>query len=190
MTEPSSVTLLNAVNNACTKCSGGSKPFLSTWERLFGTNRRCSQPRQTGGTRKPQISLLKFHVFLKMQVKENHKWWYKPHITREDAINLLKSQSPGTFIVRDSNSFPDSFGLALKVLLPSFYCSPFINSYQRFPIVSGDNSTSEWATAWQRSAEFRGAGQTHSLNITICSDSFSLHISKHYLPHCQLEGRI
>ena len=52
-----------------------------------------------------------------MQVKENHKWWYKPHITREDAINLLKSQSPGTFIVRDSNTFPDSFGLALKVLL-------------------------------------------------------------------------
>ena len=48
-------------------------------------------------------------------MKENHKWWYKPHITREDAINLLKSQSPGTFIVRDSNTFPDSFGLALKV---------------------------------------------------------------------------
>lgn len=51
-------------------------------------------------------------------VKENHKWWYKPHITREDAINLLKSQSPGTFIVRDSNTFPDSFGLALKVATP------------------------------------------------------------------------
>ena len=50
-----------------------------------------------------------------LQVKENHKWWYKPHITREDAINLLKTQNPGTFIVRDSNTFPDSFGLALKV---------------------------------------------------------------------------
>ena len=52
-------------------------------------------------------------------MKENHKWWYKPHITREDAINLLKSQSPGTFIVRDSNTFPDSFGLALKVFHPA-----------------------------------------------------------------------
>ena len=48
-------------------------------------------------------------------MKENHKWWYKPHITREDAINLLKTPNPGTFIVRDSNTFPDSFGLALKV---------------------------------------------------------------------------
>ena len=64
-----------------------------------------------------------------MQVKENHKWWYKPHITREDAINLLKSQSPGTFIVRDSNTFPDSFGLALKVLLTNF------QPLSRFPIV-------------------------------------------------------
>ena len=62
---------------------------------------------------------LKFYSGFFLQVKENHKWWYKPHITREDAINLLKSQSPGTFIVRDSNTFPDSFGLALKVFHPA-----------------------------------------------------------------------
>ena len=74
-------------------------------------------------------------------MKENHKWWYKPHITREDAINLLKSQSPGTFIVRDSNTFPDSFGLALKVLLTNF------EPLSRFPIFPGGNSTSEWAAA-------------------------------------------
>ena len=122
-------------------------------------NQRTSQPATS------DWSALGFQTFaimggFKMQVKENHKWWYKPHITREDAINLLKSRSPGTFIVRDSNTFPDSFGLALKVLLT--------NTYQRFPIVSGGNPTSEWATtaaAQQRSAEFRGAGQTHSLYI-------------------------
>ena len=34
------------------------------------------------------------------------------------AINLLKDQAPGTFIVRDSNSFPGAFGLALKVATP------------------------------------------------------------------------
>ena len=34
------------------------------------------------------------------------------------AINMLKDQSPGTFIVRDSNSFPGAFGLALKVATP------------------------------------------------------------------------
>jgi tensin len=31
------------------------------------------------------------------------------------AINLLKSKSPGTFLIRDSNNFPGAYGLALKV---------------------------------------------------------------------------
>lgn len=34
------------------------------------------------------------------------------------AISLLRDQSPGTFVVRDSNSFPGAFGLALKVSTP------------------------------------------------------------------------
>lgn len=48
-------------------------------------------------------------------VKDSSKYWYKPHISREEAINFLKDREPGTFIVRDSNSFPGAFGLALKV---------------------------------------------------------------------------
>ena len=51
-------------------------------------------------------------------VKENHKFWYKPNISREEAISMLKHRSPGTFVVRDSNSFPGAFGLALKVATP------------------------------------------------------------------------
>ena len=31
------------------------------------------------------------------------------------AITMLKDKQPGTFVVRDSNSFPGAFGLALKV---------------------------------------------------------------------------
>lgn len=34
------------------------------------------------------------------------------------AINILKSKPPGTYIVRDSNSFPGAFGLAVKVATP------------------------------------------------------------------------
>lgn len=53
-------------------------------------------------------------------VRDTSKYWYKPTITREEAICLLRNQSPGTFVVRDSNSFPGAFGLALKVAtLPS-----------------------------------------------------------------------
>ena len=31
------------------------------------------------------------------------------------AINLLKAKPPGTFLVRDSQGFPGSYGLAVKV---------------------------------------------------------------------------
>lgn len=31
------------------------------------------------------------------------------------AINQLKNATPGTFLVRDSNSFPGAFGLAVRV---------------------------------------------------------------------------
>lgn len=34
------------------------------------------------------------------------------------AISMLKDATPGTFVVRDSNSFPGAFGLALKVATP------------------------------------------------------------------------
>ena len=51
-------------------------------------------------------------------VKDSHKFWYKPHISREEAIALLPHRPAGTFVVRDSNSFPGAFGLALKVSTP------------------------------------------------------------------------
>ncbi|XP_018561064.1 tensin isoform X3 [Anoplophora glabripennis] len=48
-------------------------------------------------------------------VRDTSKFWYKPTISREQAINMLRDQLPGTFVVRDSNSFPGAFGLALRV---------------------------------------------------------------------------
>uniref|UniRef100_A0A7E4VYW3 SH2 domain-containing protein n=1 Tax=Panagrellus redivivus TaxID=6233 RepID=A0A7E4VYW3_PANRE len=51
-------------------------------------------------------------------VKDTSKYWYKPTISREDAISMLREKPPGTFVVRDSNSFPGAFGLALKVAKP------------------------------------------------------------------------
>ncbi|KAF6031322.1 TNS3 [Bugula neritina] len=54
------------------------------------------------------------HVTAKF-VKDTSKYWYKPAISREDVINQLKGTVPGTFIVRDSSSFPGAFGLAVRV---------------------------------------------------------------------------
>ena len=52
------------------------------------------------------------------RAKDSHKFWYKPTISRDEAISVLRHAPPGTFVVRDSNSFPGAFGLALKVVTP------------------------------------------------------------------------
>ncbi|KFZ50663.1 Tensin-4, partial [Antrostomus carolinensis] len=48
-------------------------------------------------------------------VMDTSKYWFKPSITRDRAIQLLKDKEPGTFLVRDSTSYRGSFGLAMKV---------------------------------------------------------------------------
>uniref|UniRef100_A0A7M4E4A2 Tensin 4 n=1 Tax=Crocodylus porosus TaxID=8502 RepID=A0A7M4E4A2_CROPO len=50
-------------------------------------------------------------------VMDTSKYWFKPSITREQAIELLKDKEPGTFVMRDSTSYRGSFGLAMKVLV-------------------------------------------------------------------------
>nr|XP_015217752.1 PREDICTED: tensin-4 [Lepisosteus oculatus]XP_015217753.1 PREDICTED: tensin-4 [Lepisosteus oculatus] len=48
-------------------------------------------------------------------VMDTSQFWFRPHITREEADALLRDREPGSFIVRDSTSYRGSFGLALKV---------------------------------------------------------------------------
>ncbi|KAG9282674.1 tensin-3 [Astyanax mexicanus] len=51
-------------------------------------------------------------------VQDTSKFWYKPDISREQAITVLKDKEPGSFIVRDSHSFRGAYGLAMKVATP------------------------------------------------------------------------
>ncbi|XP_063707339.1 tensin-1 isoform X2 [Culicoides brevitarsis] len=51
-------------------------------------------------------------------VRDSSKYWYKPNISRDEAVNLLRNAHPGTFIVRDSTTFANAFGLVLKVAYP------------------------------------------------------------------------
>ncbi|XP_034035278.1 tensin-3 [Thalassophryne amazonica] len=51
-------------------------------------------------------------------VQDTSKFWYKPDISREQAIGVLKDKEPGAFIVRDSHSFRGAYGLAMKVATP------------------------------------------------------------------------
>uniref|UniRef100_A0A1A8RZV6 Tensin 1 n=1 Tax=Nothobranchius rachovii TaxID=451742 RepID=A0A1A8RZV6_9TELE len=51
-------------------------------------------------------------------VQDTSKFWYKPEISREQTINLLKERDPGAFVIRDSHSFRGAYGLAMKVASP------------------------------------------------------------------------
>ncbi|XP_009992515.1 PREDICTED: tensin-4 [Chaetura pelagica] len=48
-------------------------------------------------------------------VMDTSKYWFKPSITRDRAVQLLRAKEPGAFVVRDSTSYRGSFGLAMKV---------------------------------------------------------------------------
>ncbi|XP_033620812.1 tensin-3-like [Fukomys damarensis] len=51
-------------------------------------------------------------------VQDTSKFWYKPDISRDQAIAMLKDKEPGSFVVRDSHSFRGAYGLAMKVATP------------------------------------------------------------------------
>ncbi|XP_068777150.1 tensin-2 isoform X2 [Struthio camelus] len=55
-------------------------------------------------------------------VQDTSKFWYKPGLSRDQAIALLKAKEPGSFLIRDSNSFQGAYGLALKVATPPPNC--------------------------------------------------------------------
>ncbi|KAM8855382.1 tensin-1 isoform 6-T6 [Spinachia spinachia] len=51
-------------------------------------------------------------------VQDTSKFWYKPDISRDQAIGLLREKEPGAFVIRDSHSFRGAYGLAMKVASP------------------------------------------------------------------------
>ncbi|XP_030565733.1 uncharacterized protein DDB_G0283357 [Drosophila novamexicana] len=50
--------------------------------------------------------------------RNSAKFWYKPMLSREDAIALLMNAPPGTFLVRDSTTYANAYGLVLRVAQP------------------------------------------------------------------------
>ncbi|XP_067359154.1 tensin-1 isoform X3 [Channa argus] len=82
-----------------------------------------STPNLSGTHTLPDVSKSIYDGYpdIKMNVKfvqDTSKFWYKPDITREQAINLLKDREPGAFVIRDSHSFRGAYGLAMKVACP------------------------------------------------------------------------
>ncbi|XP_030754213.1 tensin-2-like isoform X3 [Sitophilus oryzae] len=85
--------------------NGSSSPTV-----YYGHSRRGSVASSANEQSPHEVSAA--HVKI---VRDTSRFWYKPTISREEAISMLRDQVPGTFVVRDSNSFPGAFGLALRV---------------------------------------------------------------------------
>ncbi|XP_054252863.1 tensin-4 [Indicator indicator] len=88
-----------------------SPPSCSPTLRLGGLNNALSAPALSCVPDSPFRAgqpTMKF-------VMDTSKYWFKPSMTRDQAIQLLRDKEPGTFVVRDSTSYRGSFGLAMKV---------------------------------------------------------------------------
>ncbi|XP_051760697.1 tensin-1 isoform X6 [Ctenopharyngodon idella] len=86
--------------------SGGSTPSV----HFFHTLPDFSKLNMCDGSPETRLNV-KF-------VQDTSKFWYKPDISRDQAINMLKDQEPGAFVIRDSHSFRGAYGLAMKVASP------------------------------------------------------------------------
>uniref|UniRef100_A0AAZ3Q459 Tensin 1 n=1 Tax=Oncorhynchus tshawytscha TaxID=74940 RepID=A0AAZ3Q459_ONCTS len=95
--------------------SGGSTPSVSTSHTLPDLS-KFSIYGERGGP-----ILNSFYPDIRLNVKfvqDTSKFWYKPDISREQAISLLRDREPGAFVIRDSHSFRGAYGLAMKVACP------------------------------------------------------------------------
>ncbi|XP_031636541.1 uncharacterized protein LOC116349303 isoform X6 [Contarinia nasturtii] len=92
--------------------SGGQTHHINQNDVSCYTSRRNSTT-STANSEPQEIAphLVKF-------VRDSSKFWYKPTISREEAIALLRNAHPGSFLVRDSTTFAKAFGLVLKVSHP------------------------------------------------------------------------
>ncbi|NXL52196.1 TENS4 protein, partial [Podilymbus podiceps] len=86
-------------------------PSCSPDSRLGGLNNALSAPALSC----PSDSPLRAGQPTMKFVMDTSKYWFKPSISRDQAIQLLRDKEPGTFVVRDSTSYRGSFGLAMKV---------------------------------------------------------------------------
>ncbi|XP_029380107.1 tensin-3 [Echeneis naucrates] len=98
--------------------SGFSSPHSGSSVSIPFPNVLPDLSAQTMGTASPLPDVLASKQVTVKFVQDTSKFWYKPDISRDQAISVLKDKEPGCFIVRDSHSFRGAYGLAMKVATP------------------------------------------------------------------------
>ncbi|KAJ8336834.1 hypothetical protein SKAU_G00380540 [Synaphobranchus kaupii] len=98
--------------------SGFSSPHSGSASSLPFPNALPEPSTHARNTPSPILDLLDGKQATVKFVQDTSKFWYKPDISRDLAIAVLKDKEPGSFIVRDSHSFRGAYGLAMKVATP------------------------------------------------------------------------
>ncbi|XP_060903841.1 tensin-4-like [Labrus mixtus] len=85
------------------QCVGAEMDIQKVWSNSKPSSPHSFQARFSGS--QPSMKF----------VMDTSKFWFRPHISRTEAEDLIKDKEPGTFVVRDSTSHRGSFGLAMKI---------------------------------------------------------------------------
>ncbi|XP_059200512.1 tensin-3-like isoform X3 [Centropristis striata] len=108
----------HSLGTASPALSGFSSPHSGSSLSIPFPNVLPDLSAQTLGTASPLPDVLASKQVTVKFVQDTSKFWYKPDISRDQAISVLKDKEPGCFIVRDSHSFRGAYGLAMKVATP------------------------------------------------------------------------
>ncbi|XP_005721453.1 tensin-3 isoform X2 [Pundamilia nyererei] len=108
----------HSLGTASPALSGFSSPHSGSSLSIPFPNILPDLSAQAPGTASPLPDVLANKQVTVKFVQDTSKFWYKPDISRDQAISVLKDKEPGCFIVRDSHSFRGAYGLAMKVATP------------------------------------------------------------------------
>ncbi|XP_029970140.1 tensin-3 isoform X2 [Salarias fasciatus] len=108
----------HSLGTASPALSGFSSPHSGSSLSIPFPNVLPDLSSQIPGTASPLPDVLASKQVTVKFVQDTSKFWYKPDISRDQAISVLKDKEPGCFIVRDSHSFKGAYGLAMKVATP------------------------------------------------------------------------
>ncbi|KAH8860755.1 SH2 domain-containing protein 5 [Schistosoma japonicum] len=85
--------------------------------------------------------------------------WYLPNLPRDKALEMLAKQPPGSFVIRDSGSHPDSFALSVRSINEQVLGGCFHSRQPQIPVNLIKDTVSQLTSVYPSST----SGITHFL---------------------------
>ncbi|KAL3310178.1 Tensin 1 [Cichlidogyrus casuarinus] len=112
--------------------------------------------------------------------------WYRPKLSRDEAIRILRQQTPGSFLVRDSTSYQNAYGLAVKVSQLPPKVQP---KSGRQDLTSSSYACPGSICAYCACYHERCSRDTAFIPLSDISDDMQSELVRHYLIEAASDGR-